>query len=402
MSIPDFRRDFPFFRYHPELVYLDSGATTQKPQVVIDALTRFYTGDCAPVGRSAYKTARQADRQYRTARQTIARFIGADASEIVFTKSATESANLIARSYARPKLSSGKNIVITAWEHNSNYLPWVEVCRETGAELRVARPASGADFPSALNALTDEHTVLVSCTAASNVLGDAIPLTEIAALCRRKQIPLALDGAQYVPHHPTDVRNLDCDFLFFSGHKLYAPTGSGILYVRSARLHGMSPFLVGGGMICGDDPDCYSPGVQRFEAGSPDTAAFIGLAAAMEHLNTLGWDAICAHERDLSRQMQDGFRALAPCGVQLLGTPAPDASVFTFVCPGVHPFDLACLLNAHNIAVRSGKMCAQHLFDALEQPHGGIRVSLACYNTAEDIHRFFNGLENVLHRLQRK
>jgi SufS family cysteine desulfurase len=398
----DVRRDFPFFHHHPELVMLDNGATTQKPQHVIDALTRFYSADCAPVGRSAYKTARQADRLYRTARQTIAAFIHADVSGIVFTKSATESANLLARAYAQPKLSPDKNIVITAWEHNSNYLPWAEICRETGAELRVARPTSGAGFPAALDALTNEDTVLVSCTAASNVLSDAIPLAEISALCQKKQIPLALDGAQYVPHHPTDVRALGCDFLFFSGHKLYGPSGSGILYIRPELLGEMSPFLVGGGMICGDDPDCYAPGADRFEAGSPDTAAFIGTAAAMDYLNHIGWDALQAHERDLSRQMLDGFHALAPHGVRLLGTPAPDAVVFTFVCPGVHPFDLACLLNGHNIAVRSGKMCAQHLFDALAQPNGGVRVSLACYNTADDVQRFFTGLEHALNRLQRK
>ena len=398
----DFRRDFPFFQHHPELVYLDNAATTQKPQSVIDALTRFYSEDCAPVGRSAYKTARQADRQYRTARQTIARFIGADTSEIVFTKSATESANLIAHSFARPRLDKHKNIVITAWEHNSNYLPWVEVCRETGAELRVACPTSGADFPSELDALTDEHTILVSCTASSNVLGDAIPLADISALCRKKQIPLALDGAQYVPHHPTDVRALGCDFLFFSGHKLYGPAGSGVLYVHPELLGEMSPFLVGGGMICGDDPDCYAPGFQRFEAGSPDAVAFIGLAAAMDYLHGHGWDIVQTHERALSRQMQDGFLTLACRGVQVLGTPAPDATVFAFVCPGVHPFDLACLLNGHNISVRSGKMCAQHLFDALGQPNGGVRASLACYNTADDIRRFFAGLENALNRLQRK
>lgn len=402
MTAADFRRVFPFFQHHPELIYLDSAATAQKPQAVIDALTRFYTTDCAPVGRSAYKLARHVDRQYRAARQTIARFIGADADEIIFTKSATECANLIARSYVRPRLCAGKNIVITALEHNSNYLPWVEVCRETGAELRVARPITCADLPDTLDALTDTHTVLVSCTAASNVLGDAVPLAEISALCRRKQIPLALDAAQYVPHHPTDVRQLDCDFLFFSGHKLYGPAGSGILYARSAVLDEMAPFLVGGGMICGDDPDCYAPGSARFEAGSPDAAAFIGLAAAMEQLNALGWDALCAHEQNLSRRMQDGFRMLESRGVRLLGNPAPDAPVFTFVCEGIHPFDLAYLLNGHNIAVRSGKMCAQHLFDALKLPNGGLRASVACYNTAEELDRFFNGLEDALNRLQRK
>ncbi|MBQ9083694.1 MAG: cysteine desulfurase [Clostridia bacterium] len=401
MSAVHFRRDFPFFQHHPETVFLDSAATAQKPQAVIDALTRFYAEDCAPVGRSAYKAARQADRRYRTARQTIARFLDADAAGIIFTKSATESANLLARAFARPKLCKGKNIVITAWEHNSNYLPWVEICRESGAELRVARPVSGPDFPVVLDTLTDEHTVLVSCTAASNVLGDTIPLAEISALCRQKQIPLALDGAQYVAHHPVDVQTLGCDFLFFSGHKVYGPTGSGVLYVRPELLDEMAPFLLGGGMICGDDPECYAPGAGRFEAGSPDTAAFIGLAAAIDYLNTLGRDAICIHEQALARQMQDGFRALSH-RVQLLGQPAPDASVYTFVCPGAHPFDLACLLNGHGIAVRSGKMCAQHLFDALGQPLGGVRASLACYNTAEDLHRFFNGLEDALNRLQRK
>lgn len=402
MSTVDFRRDFPFFQHHPEVTFLDNAATTQKPQTVVEALTRFYTEGCAPVGRSAYRIARQADRQYRAARQTAARFLGADASGIVFTKSATESANLIARSFAQPRLCQGKNIVITAWEHNSNYLPWVEVCRETGAELRVACPDSGADVLPVLDALTDAHTVLVSCTAASNVLGDALPLPEIAALCRRKHIPLALDGAQYVAHHTTDVRALDCDFLFFSGHKVYGPSGCGVLYVRPELLGEMTPFLLGGGMICGDDPTCYAPGNGRFEAGSPDAAAFIGLAAALDSLGQQGMDRICAHDQTLAHRMQDGFRALAHRGVQLLGHPAPDAVVYTFVCPGVHPFDLACLLNAHNIAVRSGKMCAQHLFDALGQPHGGVRASLACYNTTEDIDRFFNGLEDALNRLQRK
>lgn len=397
------REDFPIFTHHPELIYLDNAATSQKPQCVIDAICNFYAEANAPAGRSTYRLARQADRAYRDARQTLGQFIGAQTDEVVFTKSATESANIIARSFALPRLFPQNNIVVTAMEHNSNLLPWAEICRERGAELRIVElNPSGIPDLTDFDAKADENTVLAACSCASNVLGNAIPYPEIAALCRQKGIPLALDATQLAAHHPLDVGQMGCDFLFFSGHKMYGPTGAGILYAHKNRLQEMNPFLTGGGMIDGDDVTRYASGFQRFEAGTPDVAARIGLAAAVEYLGGIGWDALQPHERHLAQQMQQGFRALERYGIRLLGNPAEDAAVFSFVCPGVHPFDLACLLNGYGIAVRSGKMCAQTLFQRMNCAEGCVRASLALYNTSADIAAFFTGLEAALKKLQRR
>ena len=395
----EWRKDFPFLMNNPDLIYFDNSATTQKPQCVIDAICNFYAEENSPVGRSSYALARKAERRCEEARRITAAFIGAQKEEIVFTKSATEAVNIVANTYALKKLDSRHNIVVTALEHNSNFLPWREICTKTRADLRVVKLDENG-FPDLedLEQKIDNHTVIVAATCASNFLHGNIAYEKTAELCQYKKVPLILDAAQLMLHRRIDVSAIKCDFLFLSGHKILAPAGIGVLYGREERLAEMKPFLVGGGIVMGDDLE-YMETAAKFEAGTQDTAARLGLASAIMYRNQIDEEKLVKYENQLCKRLFSGFATMEKYGVRILGNKELGAPIFSFVCDRIHFFDIAALLGHYNIAVRSGKLCAQTAFSQLGV-EGCVRLSLCVYNTVKEIDVFFETLEFSLKKLK--
>lgn len=395
------RRDFPFFTQNPQIVYFDSAATTQKPACVLDALYQYYAAENASIGRSSYHLARNAEAYDQNARACTANFIGAKETEIIFTKSATEAANIIAHSYAMQQLHANKNIVVTGLEHNSNLLPWMECCKRTGAELRIATlDAHGfvdlEDFTQKL----DTNTILAAITCSSNFLHGEIAYEAMTKICKEKNICVVLDATQYIAHERIDVKKIPCDFMFFSGHKMFATMGSGVLYAKEERLDQMQPFLVGGGMILGNDVTAYAEGAGKFEAGTQDVAARITLEKAITYRMQQEAEK-SAYEKQLCQKLISGLLQLQQKGIHILGDTSIGIPTVSFTCDFAHPYDIAMLLNAYHIAVRSGQLCAQQAFKQLGLD-GCVRVSLSIYNTEAEITYFLESLEAVLKRLQRK
>ena len=383
------RRDFPIFK--PEnggrdLVYLDSGASAQTPQRVIDAIDGFYSNDYANIHRGVYPLSERATRLYEGARRTVSRFLGARApEEIVLLRGATEALNLLAFSFARPRLDPGDEILITAMEHHANIVPWQMVCEQTGAKLTVAPIDDwGVLDTDAFRALIGPRTRLISMAHVSNVLGTVNPVKALIASARERGIPVILDGAQAVPHAPVDVSDLDCDFYVFSGHKLYGPTGIGALYGKSEHLEAMPPWQGGGDMIrrVSFESTEYAPPPSRFEAGTPNIAGAIGLAAAIDYVQGIGFDAIAADEAELAAYGKTALESIP--GLRMIGDAPDKAAVFSFVMDGIHPHDIASFLAGDGIAVRAGHHCAQPLMDRFGVP-ATIRASLGLYNTRSDL-----------------
>ena len=393
------RDDFPALARDPSgerLVYLDSASTSQKPRGVIDTVSRFYTNTNATVHRSVHDLSERATRAYEGARAKVQRFIHArEAREIVFVRSATEAINTLASTYGKAHVARGDEVLITASEHHSNIVPWQRLCTEVEATLRVAPISSqGELLLDDLEKLLTPRTRLVAVAHVASALGTIHPIGQIVAMAHHRGIPVLVDGAQALPHLKIDVKELDCDFYVFSGHKLYGPTGIGVLYGKAALLESMPPFQVGGDMIQSVrfETTTYAEIPQKFEAGTPNIEGAVGLGAAIDHVSTLGIEAIEEQERGLLAYARKSLSDVP--GLRVLGNTPETTSILTFVVDGVHPHDLATLLDGENIAVRAGHLCSQPLMDFFDIP-AATRASLAIYNTKEDIDLLVAGVKKA-------
>jgi cysteine desulfurase/selenocysteine lyase len=398
-DVHKFRRDFPILRQRVRgrrLVYLDNAATSQKPQVVIDEMRRYYERDNANIHRGVHFLSEHATEEYEGARKNVQSFLSAaDASEIIFVRGATEGINLVAQTYGRTNVHAGDEVLIPAMEHHSTIVPWQILCEEKGARLRVAPISdSGELLLEDFEHLLGPRTKIVAVTHVSNALGTITPVQRIIEMAHRGNIPVLVDGAQAVPHLKVDVQALDCDFYVFSGHKVYGPTGIGVLYGKSALLDAMPPYQGGGDMISSVtfEKTIYNKLPYKFEAGTPHVAGAIGLGAAIEYVNGLGMDNIAAHEHELLAYANETVSAIL--GIRLIGTAKEKAGVLSFLLDSVHPHDIGTILDQEGIAIRTGHHCAQPVMQRF-----GIaataRASFALYNTREEVDALVEGLQKV-------
>ena len=369
------------------LVYLDNAATTQKPLAVLDAMRAFASRDYANVHRGVHLLSQRATDAFEAARAKLAAFVHAcDTGEIVFVRGATEAINLVAQSFVRPRLQPGDEVLVTAMEHHADIVPWQMVCEATGAKLRVLPMADdGALALDALPALLTARTRMLAVTHVSNVLGTVNDVARIARLAHARGVPVLVDGAQAVAHLPVDVQALDCDFYAFSGHKLYGPTGVGVLWGRAEHLAAMPPYQGGGDMIrtVSFERTTYADPPARFEAGTPHITGAVGLAAAVDFVQGLGRDAMAAHERALLELAQKELSRIP--GLRIYGTVAGKIGVVSFNVDGMHAHDLGTIADAEGVAIRAGHHCAMPLM----QRYGVAamaRASLGVYNTEDDVH----------------
>jgi cysteine desulfurase/selenocysteine lyase len=393
------RRDFPALGQtvngHP-LVYLDSAASAQKPRAMLEAVARAYAYDYSNVHRGVHTLSQRATAAYEGARETLARFLGAaEAAEIVFVRGTTEGLNLVAQSFARPRLAPGDEVLVSHMEHHSNIVPWQLVCEATGARLKVAPISDDGELDlDAFARLLGERTRIVALVHVSNALGTIVPVAEVVRLAHARGVPVVLDGAQAAPHLPLDVRELGCDFYTVSGHKLFGPTGIGVLYGRRELLEAMAPYQGGGEMISSVTfaKSEYKEPPHRFEAGTPNIVGAIGLGAVVDYLEAIGMERIAAYEGELLAYGRERLAAVP--GLRLIGTARHKAALFSFVIEGVHAHDVGTILDQQGIAVRAGHHCAQPAMERF-----GIaataRASLAFYNTREEIDRLVDGLAEV-------
>jgi cysteine desulfurase/selenocysteine lyase len=383
------RRDFPILRrlvHGRPLVYLDNAATTQKPQVVLDRLTRYYAEENANVHRGVHALSEHATGVYEDARTTVQRFLNAAAPhEIVFVRGTTEAINLVASSYGRQFIGPGDAVVVSGMEHHSNIVPWQIVCKEKGAQLRVAPISDAGELDlDRFEALLDERTRIVSIVHVSNALGTINPIEKIVELAHRRGIPVLVDGAQAPAHMTVDVQALGCDFYALSGHKLFGPTGIGVLYGTSSLLDRLPPYQSGGDMIrsVSFERTTYNTLPYRFEAGTPNIAGSLGLATAIEYLTGVGLDRVAASEHDLLEYATQRLSEIP--GIRIVGTAPHKAGILSFLLDGVHPHDIGTILDQEAVAIRTGHHCCQPLMDRLGIP-ATARASLALYNTHEEI-----------------
>ena len=393
------RQKFPILTekvYGKPLVYLDSAATSQKPQAVIDAISRFFLKENANVHRGVHYLSERATEEYEGARAKVQRFLNADhIGEIIFVRGTTEAINLVSQTYGKTHLAEGDEVLITAMEHHSNIVPWQILCAERGAYLRVA-PINDAGelLLQEFEQLVGPKTKLVAVTHVSNVLGTISPIRRIVEIAHARGACVLVDGAQAVPHLKVDVQALGCDFYALSGHKMYGPTGIGVLYGRSELLEEMPPYQGGGDMILSVtfEKTVYNKLPYKFEAGTPNMAGAVGLAAAIDFISGLGHEALAAHEHDV---LAYGLRVLSEVqGLQLIGTADAKASVLSFVLDGIHPHDIGTILDREGIAIRTGHHCAQPLMSRFGVA-ATARASLGCYSTRQDIDALVAGLEKV-------
>jgi cysteine desulfurase/selenocysteine lyase len=400
LDVQKVRKDFPILRHKVHgkpLVYLDNAATTQKPEAVLKALERYYTSECSNVHRGLHRLSVTATASYEGARGKIAEFVNArEAREIVFVRGTTEALNLVAHSYGAQRIKAGDEILITAMEHHSNIVPWQLLAERSGARLRVAPiDDDGQLILEEYDKLLGPRTRLVSAVHISNVLGTRNPVKRMIEMAHAKGIPVMLDGAQAVAHERVDVRDLDCDFYAFSSHKMYGPTGIGVLYGKAELLEAMPPFQGGGDMIrtVTFEKTTYNDIPFKFEAGTPSIAAAIGFGSAADYVRGLGFDRIGKHESEL---LDYATRAIAAVPrVRHVGTARDRASVISFVIDGIHPHDIATVLDLEGIAIRAGHHCSQPLMERFGVP-ATARASLAIYNTREDVDALVAGLDRVL------
>jgi len=393
------RADFPILatrmRGRP-LTYLDSAASAQKPRAVIDAMTDFYSAHYANIHRGVYQLSAEATRRFEEVRSGVARFIGAgDAREIVFVRNATEAINLVARTWGESELAAGDEIVLTTMEHHANIVPWQMLCERAGARIRVVRMSDdGVLDLDHLESLLGPRTKLLAFTQVSNALGTINPVQSITAMARERGITTLVDGAQGVPHQPVDVAALGCDFYVFSGHKVFGPSGAGVLWGRLPLLEAMPPFLGGGDMIesVRFEGTTFAPVPQKFEAGTPDIASVIGLGAAVDYLEAIGMEKIAAYEQSLLVYATEKLAEIP--GLRLIGTAKEKAAVLSFVLEDAHPHDVGTVLDGEGVAIRAGHHCAQPLMERLGVP-ATARASLAFYNTTEDVDRLVAALRKT-------
>jgi cysteine desulfurase/selenocysteine lyase len=393
------RQDFPLLQrqvHGKPLVYLDNAATTQKPQVVIDRMTQYYVEENANVHRGVHGLSERATEAYEEARATVGRFLHArQPSEIVLVRGTTEAINLVAQTYGRAHVGRGDEVVISAMEHHSNIVPWQMLCEEKGAQLRVAPINDAGELDlDAYESLLNDRTRIASIAHVSNALGTVNPVEDIVRLARRRGIPVVIDGAQAVAHMAVDVQRLGCGFYALSGHKIFGPTGIGVLYGMSSLLDAMPPYQTGGDMISSVtfERTLYNVPPYRFEAGTPHIAGAIGLAAAIDYLTRIGFDAIATYECGLVEYATQALAAVP--GLRVIGTAAEKAGILSFVLDGIHPHDVGTILDREGVAVRAGHHCCQPLMHRLGLP-ATVRASMALYNTRNDIDVLVAALHKV-------
>ncbi len=393
------REDFPILHqqvHGKPLVYLDNAATTQKPLAVLEALENYYRRDNANIHRGVHALSERATEAYEKVRVSMQKFLNApDSKEIIFLRGTTEAINLVAQTYGRKNVGSGDEVLITAMEHHSNIVPWQMLCTEKGAKLRVAPINSrGELLLEEFEKLLSPRTKIVAVGHISNALGTINPVREIVRMAHARNIPVLVDGAQAAPRLPVDVQELDCDFYAISGHKMYGPTGIGVLYGKAGLLEAMPPYQGGGDMIASVtfDKTIYNRLPYKFEAGTPNIADTIALGAAINYLNALGLDAIEAHESALLAYATEAVESIP--GVHIIGTAAEKAGVLSFVMDDIHPHDIGTILDSEGIAVRTGHHCAQPVMQCFNIP-ATARASFGLYNTREEVDALVAGIQKV-------
>lgn len=397
----DYKKDFPLLMQDP-VVYIDNAATTQRPQCVIDAVEQFYTKHNANPLRGIYELSAAATEDYESARDAVRDFIGASSSrEIIFTRNTTESINLVAYSYGLSNVHAGDEVLVSIMEHHSDLLPWQMVCRQTGAKLKfIECDQDGSIDLNKVRELITDRTKIVAVTQLSNVLGRVNPIREIAKLAHEKNAVILVDGAQSTPHIPVDVKELDADFFAFSGHKLYGPMGIGVLYGKERLLDEMPPFLSGGEMIesVTRESAVYAELPHKFEAGTVNASGAVGLKAAIEYVNGIGFDTIQKLESEITAYTFERMKNIE--GINIIGSQnaADHGGIITFTVDDVHPHDVSEILSSDGIAVRAGHHCAQPLLKHLGC-RSTVRASFSFYNTKEDADKFLSSLAAVRERM---
>ena len=393
----EIREEFPILQrevYGKKLIYLDNAATTQKPLCVINAITEAYTNVNANVHRGVHFLSQKATEQYEDARETVRAFINArHRHEVIFTRGTTESINLVAASFGESFLQSGDEVIVSTMEHHSNIVPWQLLVERIGIKLRVIPLTADTRLDiEAYRALFNEKTRFVSITHTSNVLGVTNPVKEFIDIAHEHNVPILIDGAQSVPHKKVDVQELDADFFVFSGHKIYGPTGIGVLYGKEEILNRMRPYQGGGEMIqtVRFEKTTFNELPYKFEAGTPDYVGAIALAKALDFVSAIGIDEIAAHEQNLTRYALEQLKEIP--GMRIFGE--PDGSAISFLVGDIHPADLGTLLDRLGIAIRTGHHCAQPLIDYFGIP-GTVRASFALYNTREEVDALIAGINRV-------
>ncbi len=397
-DVNEIRKEFPILKqsvYGKPLIYLDNAATTQKPRCVIDAITEAYTNVNANVHRGVHFLSQKATEQYEEARATVRRFINArHAHEVIFTRGTTESINLVATSFGETFLTAGDEVIISTMEHHSNIVPWQLLAERKGIKLRIIPLTADARLDKeAYTALFNEKTRLVSITHTSNVMGVTNPVKEYIDIAHSHNVPILIDGAQSVPHKRVDVQELDADFLVFSGHKIYGPTGIGVLYGKEELLNRMQPYQGGGEMIqtVRFEKTTFNELPYKFEAGTPDYVGAIALAKALDYVTSIGVEKIAAHEQQLTLYTLEQLREIP--AMRIFGN--PDGAAISFLVGDIHPADLGTLLDRLGIAIRTGHHCAQPLIDHFGIP-GTVRASFAMYNTQEEADILIAGIKRVI------
>jgi cysteine desulfurase/selenocysteine lyase len=388
-DIQKIRADFPILQqqiYKRPLIYFDNAASTQKPRQVIDAISHYYEHDNCNIHRGVHYLSVKATEAYEEARKEIRQFINAASThEIIFTKGATESLNLVAFSFGEKYIKPGDEVITSIMEHHSNFVPWQQMCIERGATLRILGVNEHGELDlEELRLFLNEKTRLVAITHVSNVLGTVNPVKEIVAMAHLHGVPVLLDGAQGVSHLPVDVQDLDCDFYCFSGHKLYAPMGTGVMYGKEKYLEEMPPYQLGGEMIKDvyTDHTTFNELPFKFEAGTPNVEGVMGLQAAIHYLQDIGMERIAVYEERLLNYATEKLSAME--GIRFFGTSTHKASLISFLIGDIHPYDAGMIIDKMGIAVRTGHHCAMPLMDYLKIP-GTVRASFAFYNTIEEI-----------------
>lgn len=399
LNVASIREDFPILKeqvHGKPLVYLDNAATTQKPRAVIDVVERYYATENANVHRGIHQLSERATADYEETRAKVKRFLNAaETREIIFVRGTTEAINLVAQSYGRPFIKAGEEVVISAMEHHSNIVPWQMLCEQVGARLRVI-PMShdGELLTEEYERLLNDKTRFVSVAHVSNALGTVNPVKQLIASAHRRDVPVLLDGAQAAPHIKLDVQELDCDFYAFSGHKLFGPTGIGVLYGKAKHLEAMPPYQGGGDMISlvTFEKTHYNVLPYKFEAGTPHIAGVIGLGTAIDYLDNIGLAPVAAYEAELLTYATEALAAIH--GLKIIGTAKEKAAVISFILDGVHAHDVGTILDQEGVAIRAGHHCAMPVMQRFGVP-ATARASFAFYNTKEEIDVLVRAIHKV-------
>ncbi len=399
-DVEKIRKDFPVLSQTVNgqpLVYLDNGASSQVPQVVIDRGSKYLAEEHSNIHRGVHYLSQHATTAYEAAREKVKRFINAkEAKECIFVRGTTEAVNLVAYSYGRKFIGEGDEILVSQMEHHSNIIPWQVVAEERGARVvMIPMNERGELIIDEYENLLNERTKIVAIAHVSNSLGTVNPVKQMIATAHKFGVPVLVDGAQSVPHFPVDVQDLDADFFVFSGHKMFAPTGSGIMYGKREWLDKMPPYQTGGGMIrtVSFEGTTYAPIPDKFEAGTPAIAAGIGLGAAIDYINGLDFEAAAAYEHELLEYATERLADIP--GVKIIGTAAEKASVLSFTIEGIHPHDIGTILDQQGIAIRAGHHCAQPVMEFFDVP-ATARASFAFYNTRDEVDKLADAVQKVM------